>query len=68
VAAWQQAIVKDTNLYRRGLGIEAPGRVYEVELDTGEQTPGTVTVYVDRQASAPLHCPECGMSSPGYET
>lgn len=57
--------MRDKDLYQQILGIRAPWRVSEVELDLAG---GEVTVHVDREPDAgPLTCPECGRPCPGYD-
>ena len=54
----------DRELYRQILGIEAPWRVSEVEVDL----PGSgVTVHIEHSGEG-LACPQCTKSTPGYDT
>jgi transposase len=54
----------DRELYRQILGIQSPWKVSEVEVDL----PGNgVTVRI-RHSGDGLACPQCGASSPGYDT
>jgi transposase len=55
--------MESTELYRRILGLEAPWRVVEVELDVQGNR---VRVRVADDGSA-RRCPECGKSCPGYD-
>jgi transposase len=57
--------MKDTELYRKLLGIEPPWKVNEVELNVIEKE---VRVRVDYDPSAgELTCPACGEACPGYD-
>jgi transposase len=55
--------MRDRQLYAKILGIEAPWRVEEVELDAAG---GELTVRVGYHGQ--LRCPECGEATPGYDT
>lgn len=55
--------MRDTELYSRILGIEAPWTVDDVVVDLGA---GKVEVHL-ADLSGPLPCPECGASCPGYD-
>lgn len=55
--------MRDTELYRRILGIEAPWTVDDVVVDIDA---GKVEVHL-ADLSGPLPCPECGASCPGYD-
>ncbi|NVK43994.1 MAG: ISL3 family transposase [Oceanospirillaceae bacterium] len=52
-------------LYERILGLSAPWRVLNVDLD--EQS-GEVRVHIDCDAAAVLACPECGRAAPRYDS
>jgi len=56
--------MRDRELYRQILGIEAPWTVSEVEVDL--QGAG-VTVHIEH-TGAGLACPECGAACSGYDT
>lgn len=55
--------MRDTELYGRILGIEAPWSVDAVEVDLAA---GKVEVHL-AELSGPLPCPKCGKASPGYD-
>ncbi|MDF1562394.1 MAG: ISL3 family transposase [Deltaproteobacteria bacterium] len=55
--------MRDRDLYARMLGIEAPWKVEDVELDVGG---GEVVVHLVHQGK--LTCAECGAVAPGYDT
>ena len=55
--------MRDRELYRRILGLEAPWEVSEVEL---KEADGEVHVHV-RHGGKSLHCPECGRECAGYD-
>ena len=57
--------MRDIDLYTRILGIQAPWRVSDVEVDMPQ---GQVTVYVEQEAGAKLCCPACGQPAPGYDS
>lgn len=56
--------MRDRDLYARILGIEAPWRVADVDLDLQQ---GEVVVHVEH-AGGPVHCPECGQAARQYDT
>jgi len=56
--------MRDKELYRRILGIEAPWEVSEIELDIKA---GEVKVHVEPRPGAKQRCPQCGVSCPGYD-
>ncbi len=56
--------MESTNLYQRILGLEAPWRVVNVDLDLKENE---VRVLVEHDGVSPRRCPECGKSCPGYD-
>jgi transposase len=56
--------MRDKDLYPQILGIRSPWRVADVELDLPG---GEVTVHVGLDPEAPMACPECGQSCPGYD-
>lgn len=56
--------MRDRELYAKILGLVDPWGVANVELDVKAQT---VVVYLGRQEGAPLACPECGKTCPGYD-
>lgn len=59
------AAMRDRDLYAQILGLTAPWRVVDVELDAaGEE----VRVHVEHDPAATLVCPECGRTAPGYDT
>lgn len=57
--------MRDTDLYGRILGIEAPWSVTDVELRLEE---GEVDVRVGYQGSGRLSCPECGVACSRYDS
>lgn len=56
--------MRDCELYRRILGIEAPWYVDRVELKLGE---GEIHVYVEHGEQAEWTCPECGVGCRLYD-
>ena len=56
--------MRDKELYRRILGIEAPWEVSEIELDIKA---GEVKVHVEPRPGAKQRCPQCGAGCPGYD-
>jgi len=56
--------MRDKELYRRILGIEAPWKVSEIELDIEA---GEVKVHVEQKPGIKQRCPHCGLSCPGYD-
>jgi transposase len=58
--------MRDNDLYRRILGIEAPWDVTEVEVDLKDRQHGEVRVHVAGSAER-WPCPECGQLCPGYD-
>jgi len=56
--------VKDTELYRHLLGLEAPWTVSEVRLAVDKQT---VEVVAEHKAGARFACPECGRELAVYD-
>jgi transposase len=57
--------MRDSELYRRILGLASPWQVDGVELDLEEKQ---VVVEVGRAAGTPLSCPHCERECPGYDT
>ncbi len=57
--------MRDKELYRQILGIEAPWKVEDVELRLQE---GEVLVKLRHGARQQLKCPECGDEASGYDT
>ena len=57
--------MRDTDLYTRILGIEAPWQVSTVKV---EMAKGEVIVQVERKVGAKLRCPTCGRESHGYDS
>lgn len=57
--------MQDRDLYARILGLRAPWRVVDVQLDTKG---GEVRVKVEAEADAGCACPECGKRCPRYDT
>ena len=57
--------MRDKELYATILGIRAPWKVQDVELDPGAER---VTVHIWHSPSLVLRCPECRKSCPGYDT
>lgn len=51
--------MRDTQLYQRILGLEAPWSVEDVELNVEE---GRVDIHVEHEAGARFACPDCGAS------
>lgn len=56
--------MRDRQLYARILGLTAPWRVTDVQLDDSATT---VEVAVAHDGRSPLHCPECRRACPGYD-
>ena len=56
--------MRDVELYRQLLGIEAPWRVAEVELSVAGQR---VEVTVDHAKGTRWRCPECGTELAVYD-
>src|SRR5437870_5317412 len=56
--------MRDRELYAKILGLEAPWTVTAVDLDLAA---GRVVVRLGRTGGAPLACPECGQTCPGYD-
>jgi len=56
--------MRDKELYRRILGIQAPWEVSEIELDLKA---GEVKVHVGQKPEARQICPKCGACCPGYD-
>jgi transposase len=56
--------MRDTDLYRHLLGLEAPWFVANVELNVKEQR---VDVFVEHTEGTQWPCPECSASSPVYD-
>jgi transposase len=56
--------MRDKDLYKQILGIQAPWAVTEVELSMAA---GEVTVHVAHDTGGQLTCPHCGTSCPGYD-
>ena len=57
--------MRDRDLYAQILGLTAPWRVVDVELDNrGEE----VRVRAEHDPDTALCCSECGRASPGYDT
>ena len=56
--------MRDKELYARIVGIEAPWRVEDVELNLQQ---GEVVVRVAHDGG-PLRCPECGRPANRYDT
>jgi transposase len=54
----------DKELYSKILGIEAPWKVTDIELDQRERE---VRVHLSNKEPRPS-CPECGKSCPGYDS
>nr|VFK29991.1 MAG: transposase [Candidatus Kentron sp. MB]VFK33173.1 MAG: transposase [Candidatus Kentron sp. MB]VFK76033.1 MAG: transposase [Candidatus Kentron sp. MB] len=57
--------MRDTDLYTRILGIEAPWRVSTVEVEMANRE---IIIQVARKAGAKPCCPICGKESPGYDS
>ena len=57
--------MRDIDLYTRILGIQAPWRVADVEVDMPQ---GQVIVHVERKAGAQPCCPTCSKPAPGYDS
>jgi transposase len=57
--------MNDKDLYAKILGIEAPWRVVEVDLNMGGQS---VTIRLAADEKASMSCPECGQARPGYDS
>jgi len=56
--------MKDKELYSKILGIQAPWKVTDIEL---ELKAGEVKVYVEQEGGTKHTCPTCGASCPGYD-
>lgn len=56
--------MRDTQLYQRILGLEAPWQVKDVELDVDE---GRVDIQVEHEANAGWACPACGRALSCYD-
>ncbi len=56
--------MRDKDLYKQILGIQAPWTVTEVELSMAA---GDVTVHVKHDAEGQLTFPHCGTLCPGYD-
>ena len=56
--------MRDTDLYARILGLQAPWEVVDVHLD---RSAGSVLVNVAASADAVFACPTCGGVAPGYD-
>ena len=56
--------MRDKELYKQILGLQAPWEVMEVELSMAANE---VRVYVEHEAEARPICPHCGTSCPGYD-
>ena len=56
--------MRDRELYARILGIEAPWRVADVDLNLPQ---GEVVVHVEH-AGGPVRCPQCGEVARHYDT
>lgn len=56
--------MKDKELYSKILGIQAPWKVIDIELDLKA---GEVKVYVAQKDGAKQACPKCGACCPGYD-
>ncbi|MGH9608478.1 MAG: ISL3 family transposase [Bryobacteraceae bacterium] len=61
--------MRDTELYQRLLGLEAPWRVRAVEVRaaSGGSGLGEVLVHVEYAAGEALRCARCGGEAPGYD-
>ena len=57
--------MRDTDLYTRILGIEAPWQVSAVEVEMANRE---IVVQVERKAGEKPRCPTCGKHSPGYDS
>lgn len=57
--------MRDTDLYAQILGVSRPWQVTSVEL---RRSLGEVEVRVEYQSTEASGCPECGASSPRYDT
>lgn len=57
--------MRDKDLYAQLLGVQAPWRVSEVDL---QLEAGEVHVYLERDPAVLLVCPVCGREAPGYDT
>ncbi len=57
--------MRDCDLYATILGLTAPWKVTDVELDAKLEV---VAVSVKAEGRSALVCPECGESRPGYDT
>src|SRR4051794_29317989 len=56
--------MRDTDLYRQLLGLEAPWTVTRVELNAKDQR---VDVFAEHAAGTRWPCPECGAQLAGYD-
>lgn len=56
--------MESTNLYQRILGLEAPWRVVDVDLDLKANE---VRVRVEHDGAGTRCCPECGKACAGYD-
>lgn len=56
--------MKDTELYARILGLQAPWTVADVALDPMQHS---VTVFVSSEAEWSWCCPQCGQPTPRYD-
>jgi len=57
--------MQSTTLYQQILGLSAPWRVVNVDLNL----PGkSVQVRVEHDGSCPHQCPQCGQTCPGYDS
>ena len=56
--------MRDTELYRHLLGLEAPWKVGRVELSVAD---GRVDVWVEHPARTRFSCPDCDASLPVYD-
>lgn len=57
--------MRDRELYSQILGLTAPWKVTDVELDAKLEV---VAVTVEAEGRSAFVCPECGESCPGYDT
>nr|VFK01421.1 MAG: zinc-finger of transposase IS204/IS1001/IS1096/IS1165 [Candidatus Kentron sp. LFY] len=57
--------MRDTDLYTRILGVEAPWQVSIVEVEMAKRE---IVVQVERKTGAKLCCPIRGKESPGYDS
>ncbi len=56
--------MRDVELYRQVLGVQAPWTVTDVQLDVAHQR---VDVFVDHAEGSPWACPECGAALSLYD-